>query len=44
MENTELGCHHRYDCINYLEKCEVCSMHYTDEYNNRNNTVDNEEQ
>ena len=33
MENQENGCTHRSECVNYLEKCEVCSTHYTNEFN-----------
>jgi hypothetical protein len=32
MEDTELGCHHRSECKNYLEKCKDCSAHYTSEF------------
>jgi hypothetical protein len=33
MEDPELGCTHRSECINYQEKCKECSAHYTNEFN-----------
>jgi len=36
MENIENGCHHRSECNNYLEKCDVCSAHYTNEFDDGN--------
>ena len=40
MESQEDGCHHRSECVNYGDKCEVCSAHYTNEFSD---TIEEEE-
>jgi len=32
MEDQELGCTSRSECLNYPDKCNECSAHYTLEF------------